>query len=50
MRSKKGYDVRVIAEELGGGGHICAAGAKFEAKNIQEAKKRVLDAMFKYVE
>ena len=46
MRSKTGYDVRVVAERLGGGGHVCAAGAKFEAKNIQTAKKMVLDIMF----
>lgn len=47
MRSKIGYDVRTVAEKVGGGGHICAAGAKFEAKNIQAAKKIILDAMFK---
>ena len=46
MRSKTGYDVRVIAEKVGGGGHTCAAGAKFEAKNIQTAKKMVLNAIF----
>lgn len=47
MRSKVGYDVRIIAEKLGGGGHICAAGAKFNAKNMQTAKKMVLDAIYK---
>lgn len=46
MRSKVGYDVRTVAEKVGGGGHICAAGAKFEAKNIQTAKKMILDIMF----
>lgn len=46
MRSKSGYDVRTIAEKVGGGGHTCAAGAKFEAKNINTAKKRILEIMF----
>ena len=46
MRSKSGYDVRIIAEKVGGGGHICAAGAKFQAKNIQTAKKMILNVMF----
>lgn len=46
MRSKTGYDVRIIAEKVSGGGHICAAGAKFEAKNIQTAKKKILEIMF----
>lgn len=44
LRSKEGYNVRVIAEKFGGGGHICAAGAKFHAKNIKEATKMVLEA------
>ena len=47
MRSKNGYDIRVVAEKLGGGGHTCAAGAKFSAKNIKDAKKQVFEAMFK---
>jgi len=46
MRSKVGYDIRIIAEKLGGGGHVCAAGATFTAKNIRDAKKMVLDAIF----
>lgn len=46
MRSKIGYDVRAVAEKLGGGGHVCASGAKFEAKDIQTAKKNVLNYMF----
>ena len=37
MRSKVGYDARAKAEKLGGGGHICAAGAKITAVNIEEA-------------
>ena len=46
FRSKIGYDVQTVAVKLGGGGHICAAGATIEAKNIQSAKKMVLQAMY----
>ncbi len=42
MRSKIGYDVRSKAEMLGGGGHLCAAGVKFKASNIEDAKNKVL--------
>lgn len=45
MRSKVGYNVMVKAEKIGGGGHVCAAGARFYAKNITEAKKKVLELM-----
>ncbi len=34
-------DVSELAAALGGGGHKPAAGAKFEAKNVQEAVKKV---------
>lgn len=44
LRCKKNGDVRVVAEKLGGGGHLGASGAKFNAKNIKEAKKMVLNA------
>lgn len=46
MRSKIGFDVRKVAEKVGGGGHICAAGAKFQAKNINEASKIILDNLY----
>lgn len=45
MRSKANYDVRAKAEKLGGGGHICASGARFNAKSINEAKNKVLKAI-----
>jgi phosphoesterase RecJ-like protein len=38
-------NVSVIAKTLGGGGHIPAAGAKFQAGNMQEAVKKVLAAI-----
>ncbi len=44
LRAKDGYNVKVIAEKFGGGGHICAAGAKLFAKNIKEATNMVLEA------
>ena len=42
LRAQEGYNVKKIAEKFGGGGHICASGAKFHAKNIKEATKMVL--------
>jgi len=41
FRSRKGFDVRAIAEHFGGGGHILAAGATVEGKldNIKSAVK-----------
>jgi bifunctional oligoribonuclease and PAP phosphatase NrnA len=38
-------DVAAIANKLGGGGHKPAAGAKFEAANLQEALQKVLSAI-----
>ncbi len=46
FRSKSGYDVFSKAVKLGGGGHLCAAGATIIAKNINEAKNIVLKAVF----
>ncbi len=42
LRSKDGYNVKEKAERFGGGGHICAAGAKFNARNMKEAEAMVL--------
>ncbi len=47
LRAKDGYNVKIIAEKFGGGGHICASGAKFHAKNIKEATQKVLEAFNK---
>ena len=38
-------DVSQIANKLGGGGHKPAAGAKIEAKNLEEAIQKVQDAI-----
>jgi phosphoesterase RecJ-like protein len=40
-----GKDVSEFAARLGGGGHKPAAGAKFEAPNVQEALTKVLGAI-----
>ena len=47
LRCKENYNVMKIAEKLGGGGHLCASGAKFKAKDMQEAKNLVLSAFNK---
>jgi phosphoesterase RecJ-like protein len=39
--SGTGFNVREIAAKLGGGGHIAAAGAQIEAKDILEAIEKV---------
>ena len=45
MRSRKGSNVRSVAEKLGGGGHICAAGAKFQGKNLSKIKNEIIEAI-----
>ncbi len=46
LRSKVGYNVKQVAEKLGGGGHVCAAGAKIKAESIELAKQLVLKEIF----
>ncbi len=49
-RSIDEVNVQIVMEKLGGGGHICTAGAQFTDCTIEEAKKRlmkVLDTMTK---
>ena len=47
MRSKVGYDVRKIATELGGGGHLCAAATTLTAKSINSAKNKIFRILYK---
>lgn len=47
FRSRNGFDVSKIAQEIGGGGHIVASGAKVEGK-FDEAVEKVLIACRKY--
>lgn len=42
FRSAEGVDVSKVAARLGGGGHICAAGATIENADIDKAKNIVL--------
>lgn len=48
FRSRSGFDVSKIAEEVGGGGHKAAAGARIEGLIFQEAVNKVLTAARKY--
>lgn len=47
LRSKDDVDVRKIAESLGGGGHIKAAGLKIKNVSLEEAKKQILEEISK---
>ena len=49
FRSRSGFDVSKIAEEVGGGGHKAAAGARIEGLLFDEAVRKVLTAARKYV-
>jgi len=48
FRSRSGFDVSKIAEEIGGGGHKVAAGARIEGIPFQEAVDKVLTVARKY--
>ncbi|MBX7384820.1 DHH family phosphoesterase [Clostridium chauvoei] len=47
LRSKSDFDVRNIAENLGGGGHIKAAGITLKGICMDEAKDRILEQIEK---
>lgn len=47
FRSKQGYNVNTIATALGGGGHVCASGAKVKEKNISTLVKKILSLIEK---
>lgn len=42
LRSKANFDVRKVAENLGGGGHVKAAGLKLKDVTLMEAKNKIL--------
>ena len=48
FRSRSGFDVAKIAEEVGGGGHKAAAGARIEGLSFDQAVNKVLTAARKY--
>lgn len=47
LRSKNQIDVRKIAEKLGGGGHVKAAGITMNGLNLDEAKDKILEQIEK---
>ena len=48
FRSRSGFDVSKVAQEVGGGGHKAAAGARLEGIPFDEAVEKVLAAARKY--
>lgn len=48
FRSRTGFNTSKIAEELGGGGHIYASGAKIEGLPFEKAVEKVLETCRKY--
>lgn len=44
-RSHKDFNVQVIMERLGGGGHLSSAGAQYVDIDIAEAERRLLDSI-----
>lgn len=48
FRSRSGFDVSKIAEEVGGGGHKPAAGARIEGLPFDQAVDKILAAARKY--
>ena len=47
LRSKNDFDVRKIAERLGGGGHAKAAGITLNGMSLEEAKDKILEEIEK---
>ncbi|MGG7175983.1 DHH family phosphoesterase [Clostridium paraputrificum] len=47
LRSKADYDVRRVAEALGGGGHVKAAGFKIKDVSLEEAKNKIINEIEK---
>ena len=48
FRSRSGFDVSRVAEEVGGGGHKAASGARIEGIPFEEAVEKVLTAARRY--
>lgn len=49
-RSLGEINVQMILEKLGGGGHMTVAGAQIENVSIQEAKDRLKNAIYEYID
>jgi phosphoesterase RecJ-like protein len=51
FRSTKGYqDVKIIAEELGGGGHTYSAGVQIKAKSLDDILNKILKVCRKHLD
>ena len=48
LRSRTGFDTSIIAQALGGGGHVYASGARLEGLPFKEAVNKVLRVARKY--
>ena len=49
LRSKADFDVRKIAEALGGGGHVKAAGFKLKDYSVDAAEKKIISEIEKEI-
>ena len=49
-RSMGDLNVQVVMETLGGGGHLTMAGAQLRGVTVDEARKRLFDAITQYRE
>ncbi|MDF2634613.1 MAG: diguanylate cyclase and phosphoesterase [Pelosinus sp.] len=49
-RSNGAFNVQVIMEELGGGGHQTVAGAQIRTGTMEEVKRQVIELSAKYIE
>ena len=46
MRSATDFDVAAVCARFGGGGHKRAAGCSVSANSVEEAEKKILDAIY----
>jgi len=49
LRSRTGFDVSKIAQKLGGGGHVYAAGAKVKGVSYNKAVEKILKVINEFV-
>jgi c-di-AMP phosphodiesterase-like protein len=49
-RSNPSFNVQVILEKMGGGGHFTSAGAQFKNSSVDEVKKQLLDVLVANIE
>lgn len=49
-RSLGDVNVQLIAEKLGGGGHLTVAGAQLKGASLDKARERLEEALYEYIE